>query len=74
MRNPWLDIPPPDYEGHMASPHPSLASLASIMRLVSPEELRSAAALQGFRQIGWQTARAGGKRFQVQTFRRDGPA
>jgi hypothetical protein len=55
------------------SPYPGLASLASIMHLVPPETLRSAAARHGFRQIGERTVRAGGKRFQVQTFRRHGP-
>jgi ubiquinone/menaquinone biosynthesis C-methylase UbiE len=53
--------------------YPSLASLASIMHLVLPKELRSVAARHGFRQIGERTAQAGDKRFQVQTFRRHGP-
>ncbi len=55
------------------SPYPSLASLASVMHLVSPEELRSAATRHGFRQLGERTVQAGGKHFQVQTFRRHGP-
>jgi hypothetical protein len=55
------------------SPYPSLESLASIMHLVPPEALRSAADRHGFRQIGERTVQAGGKRFQVQTFRRHGP-
>jgi predicted TPR repeat methyltransferase len=51
------------------SPYTSLAALSSVMRLVTPHELQSAAEGAGFRFVAQEErAAAGGKRFQVQTY------
>lgn len=51
------------------SPFASLQALADVMRLVAPEEVRRAAASQGYIEIESKiVASAGGKQFQVQVF------
>jgi hypothetical protein len=52
------------------SPYASLGALSSVMHLVPPELLKHLAADRGYQEIDAQTvSSAGGKQFQVQTFR-----
>jgi trans-aconitate methyltransferase len=54
------------------SPYTTLASLATAMRLVAPQDLAALAAVRGYRLLGTEIAAAsGGKRFAVQTFELD---
>lgn len=53
------------------TPYTSIRTLSSIMRLVSPEYLKSIATVHGLRQMESRIVTvAGGKKFQVQVFQR----
>lgn len=53
------------------SPCTSLGALGAFMRLVSPERVRSAALVHGYQEVQSDCMESpGGKRFQLQTFRR----
>ncbi|MEW6251269.1 MAG: class I SAM-dependent methyltransferase [Planctomycetota bacterium] len=68
-----LQLPSPTLPEITPSRYPSLAALASIMRLVSPAALKVAAERCGFRETAACTVEsAGGKRFSVQEFRLGG--
>jgi len=64
MKNPWLDIPLADYEGHMAMPHIAQAKLlsdvfASVLNQFSPQSVAvlGCAGGNGFDRISAQTTK-----------------
>ncbi len=65
-----VQLPADDSPPVTPSPFTSLNSLASSMRLVAPDDLDRLATALGYARVGRrQEHAAGGKRFEVQTFR-----
>jgi SAM-dependent methyltransferase len=67
-----MQLPHPASAVVTPSPFPSLQALAAVMRLIPPVRLTDLAEHHGYREIESRVEEsAGGKRFQVQAFRRE---
>jgi len=64
-----VQLPSPASSAVTPSPFTSIQTLAPVMRLVPPDELRESAERAGYRELArHRTQSPGGKQFQLQTF------